>query len=598
MRDPELVFKAQLAASALERAWQRWRVMHGLVADPMPAISSYVGYSVEEPWGQPRVVFGLSAKDAEQLAALLNRHDCIGPVHATRAGQQAKELPAGVSGPLAVPPQVPSVVAELSSGGAGKPAGKVRRSVALADELDGPVYRQMARAAREAARQAAAANEHARPVVADTAVADTVQADAVQENTGDANTAEADTVQAGPVQARTVQARTEQARTEQARTEQTDAGQAAAAHSGALGLAAVEADGGAAVGAQAEPERAVVAQAEDAADGEAAHVAAVKAETAGQEAPVEQTAGEPAAKAPDASGETDAGTGSTSTLGDKAGSGDDGDDDGNGPGGAGPGGGGGRRSGRVVATAGRSRGRKGGESSRANSSESSRADSAGAATPGDGSSAATSGSAGSRPAGEPGTPAGRAAHAQLAEPGGAPDVPEVPDGPGPLALAASAARVATEARIRAAMQRGRPAATQAAVAMPEVAAGAHAVLFEDPPEPEYEIEIDLDVASAWGGAEFTAQEVLVPEDGFAAQAFAADDEFAEEDFAAEAAADPDVVPLRPRREDAGDDADEDPAAEDFPEHSPSGTMRRNRIARGYSIPRLSRSKRPGAIPGL
>src|SRR5262245_9508043 len=88
MRDPELVFKAQLAGSALERAWQRWRVMHGLIADPMPAISSYVGYSLEEPWGQPRVVFGLSAKDAEQLSALLNRHDCIGPVHAKFAGQQ------------------------------------------------------------------------------------------------------------------------------------------------------------------------------------------------------------------------------------------------------------------------------------------------------------------------------------------------------------------------------------------------------------------------------------------------------------------------------------------------------------------------------
>src|SRR5689334_13575911 len=91
MRDPELVFKAQLAASGLERAWQRWRVMHGLIADPMPAISSYVGYSLEEPWGQPRVVFGLSAKDAEQLSALLNRHDCIGPVHAAIAGQQSGE---------------------------------------------------------------------------------------------------------------------------------------------------------------------------------------------------------------------------------------------------------------------------------------------------------------------------------------------------------------------------------------------------------------------------------------------------------------------------------------------------------------------------
>src|SRR5689334_11329781 len=107
MRDPELVFKAQLAASALEQAWQRWRVMHGLVADPLPAISSYVGYSLEEPWGQPRVVFGLSAKDAEQLAALLNRHDCIGPVHARVTAKQGVHAAAGQDSgtPLPVPPQ-------------------------------------------------------------------------------------------------------------------------------------------------------------------------------------------------------------------------------------------------------------------------------------------------------------------------------------------------------------------------------------------------------------------------------------------------------------------------------------------------------------
>src|SRR5689334_23099410 len=126
MRDPELVFKAQLAASALERAWQRWRVMHGLMADPMPAISSYVGYSLEEPWGQPRVVFGLSANDAEQLSALLNRHDCIGPVHARIAGQQGREITAGASTPLPVPPQAPSVVAEQSSAGDSRAPGRAQ----------------------------------------------------------------------------------------------------------------------------------------------------------------------------------------------------------------------------------------------------------------------------------------------------------------------------------------------------------------------------------------------------------------------------------------------------------------------------------------
>jgi hypothetical protein len=138
------------------------------------------------------------------------------------------------------------------------------------------------------------------------------------------------------------------------------------------------------------------------------------------------------------------------------------------------------------------------------------------------------------------------------------------------------------------------------MARPEVASGAHAVLFGDPAEAQYEHDIAL--ASAWGGPAFAAEPEFPAEDYFAAEdEFTDEDEFAEEDFAAEAAADPDVVQLRPRREhaaDYADDADEDPEAEDRPEHSPSGTARRNRITRGYSIPRLSRSKRPGAIPGL
>lgn len=82
MRDPDLVQRAERAAIALERAWGRWRVMHGLTADPPPPVSSYVGYSLQEPWGQPRVVFGIGAADAEQLAAFLDGHDCVGPVYA------------------------------------------------------------------------------------------------------------------------------------------------------------------------------------------------------------------------------------------------------------------------------------------------------------------------------------------------------------------------------------------------------------------------------------------------------------------------------------------------------------------------------------
>lgn len=87
MRDPDLVVRAQRAAAELERAWDRWRTMHGLGTDPMPPVSSYVGYSLEEPWGQPRVVFGIDAREAEVLAALLDRHEVAGPIYASVASQ-------------------------------------------------------------------------------------------------------------------------------------------------------------------------------------------------------------------------------------------------------------------------------------------------------------------------------------------------------------------------------------------------------------------------------------------------------------------------------------------------------------------------------
>lgn len=121
MRDPELVVRAQLAASALEGAWRRWRVVHGDMADPMPAVSSYVGYSLQEPWGQPRVVFGLAAEDAERLAALMS------------AWTGARTVPA------------PEPRQELLA------AANRRIGQPLGDAPDEPVYRQAAAAMKEAA---------------------------------------------------------------------------------------------------------------------------------------------------------------------------------------------------------------------------------------------------------------------------------------------------------------------------------------------------------------------------------------------------------------------------------------------------------------
>jgi hypothetical protein len=116
MRDPELMQRADRAAIALEEAWERWRAMHGLGSEPLPPVSSYVGYSLEEPWGQPRVVFGLRADEAELLATLLDGHDCVGPIYtevSTRPGWRrpvngpASQLTRPYASPVTVPAQAP-----------------------------------------------------------------------------------------------------------------------------------------------------------------------------------------------------------------------------------------------------------------------------------------------------------------------------------------------------------------------------------------------------------------------------------------------------------------------------------------------------------
>jgi len=176
-----------------------------------------------------------------------------------------------------------------------------------------------------------------------------------------------------------------------------------------------------------------------------------------------------------------------------------------------------------------------------------------------------------------------------------PPAEDVQAGPGPLALAASAARVEAEARIRAALHQARrstperrpsdnpahaalpapanaadPATDEASMPRPEVASGAQPWQAElpteqpDPGQPE-------DLASSWDGPQFDAE----PARGGA------------------------EVEFQPESESDGYldvDPDDDLPADEPADHAPSSYARR-RIARAYSIPRLSRSKRPGAIPG-
>jgi len=75
MGDPELMARAHQAAVRLERSWDRWRRMQGLAAEQAQPVSSYVGYSLAEPWGRPRVVFGVGAEEAELLSDLLDRDE-------------------------------------------------------------------------------------------------------------------------------------------------------------------------------------------------------------------------------------------------------------------------------------------------------------------------------------------------------------------------------------------------------------------------------------------------------------------------------------------------------------------------------------------
>ncbi len=77
MRDPELVARAGYAAARLEQAWERWRALHGLAGSSDP-LASYVGYSLKEPMGQPRVVLGVGAAEAEYFAEFLESHECAG----------------------------------------------------------------------------------------------------------------------------------------------------------------------------------------------------------------------------------------------------------------------------------------------------------------------------------------------------------------------------------------------------------------------------------------------------------------------------------------------------------------------------------------
>jgi hypothetical protein len=102
MRDPELVARAQRAATRLESAWEQWRALHGLADAPGQPVVSYVGYSLKEPWGEPRVVIGIDADEAEYLAEFLDRDEGVqrGQVPVQQARLQPPSLKQGQAQPV------------------------------------------------------------------------------------------------------------------------------------------------------------------------------------------------------------------------------------------------------------------------------------------------------------------------------------------------------------------------------------------------------------------------------------------------------------------------------------------------------------------
>ena len=145
MRDPELVARAKRAAMRLESAWEQWRALHGLAVAPGQPVVSYVGYSLKEPWGEPRVVIGIDADEAESLAAFLDRDECANRAQIPRQQVRLYEpspatgeypRPTLLSAPVgraadASPDQIPDLADELAGWRSAELAGQTPEQLAI-----------------------------------------------------------------------------------------------------------------------------------------------------------------------------------------------------------------------------------------------------------------------------------------------------------------------------------------------------------------------------------------------------------------------------------------------------------------------------------
>jgi hypothetical protein len=145
MRDPELVARAHRAAARLESAWEQWRALHGLAVAPGQPVVSYVGYSLKEPWGEPRVVIGIDADEAEYLADYLDRDECAHRIQIPQQQGRMDETLSEATGEFArptvfdavsfgngrqSPDQVRGMAAELAGWRSGELPGQVSEHLA------------------------------------------------------------------------------------------------------------------------------------------------------------------------------------------------------------------------------------------------------------------------------------------------------------------------------------------------------------------------------------------------------------------------------------------------------------------------------------
>jgi len=146
MRDPELVARAQRAAARLESAWEQWRALHGLALTPSQPVVSYVGYSLTEPWGEPRVVIGVDADEAEFLAAFLDRDECASmgqvPAQQGRRADPTQRREGEFGSPALLGASVPRGIARQAA----EPGREVSAELAgwSSGELPGQASEQMA----------------------------------------------------------------------------------------------------------------------------------------------------------------------------------------------------------------------------------------------------------------------------------------------------------------------------------------------------------------------------------------------------------------------------------------------------------------------